>query len=254
MIFFIVVVLILGAVLWFFKWKEEVKAMVLLKDNLEDARRIKDYMFKITHEVKNPLAVCKGYLDMLNPNDIGKTIKYVNLIKNEMDRALTVLSDAMDYDKVVIDIDIMDVVLLFEEVIESYKDLLKGKDIKIKYVCKYEELFILGDYNRLKQVVVNLLRNAIESKRNGEQLLITFKINVFKDKLNIVVKDNGSGMNEEVLNNIGIDFFTTKKTGSGLGVSISKDIVNKHGGELLYESGKNKGTTANIMLPINCKL
>jgi len=246
--------LITSLILKLFSRIEDIFDTMLLNKNLTDEKRFKTYMFKITHEIKNPIAVCKGYLDMMDVNNIDKTGKYIDIIRNEMNRTLTILSDVLDYSKIKVDKDIMDIVLLVEETITSYRELLKGKNIELQFLNKYEELFISGDYNRLKQVLVNLVKNAIEAKIDNEKLIITVNIKVINNKVNIIIKDNGIGIKNEIINNIGVDFFTTKKNGTGLGVSISKDIISKHGGSLLYESNKGKGTTVKVMLPINCKL
>ena len=232
----------------------DINEKLLFNKNISDEQRFKNYMFKIAHEIKNPIAVCMGYLDMMDLNDTDKIRRYFNIIKNEMNRTLIILSDGLDYSRIKVEKDIMDIVMLVEEVVDSYRGLLKGKNIKINYTSKYEELFIVGDYNRLKQVLINLIKNAIEAKDGDRLLQIDVSIKVIDKKVNVYVKDNGVGIKKEIIDNIGMDFFTTKKDGTGLGVSISKDIISKHNGYLAYDCNKGKGVVAKVMLPINCKL
>ncbi len=105
----------------------------------------------------------------------------------------------------------------------------------------------MGDYERLKQVMINLLKNSYESINNQGKIEISS--NIYKNHIDIIVEDNGTGMSEETLERIKEMFYTTKPTGSGLGVALSNEIVKAHNGELIYSSELNKGTKATIRLP-----
>ena len=86
---------------------------------LENEKQIRLSLFKITHEIKNPIAVCKGYLDMINPKDTKQVERYVPIIKSEIDRLLTLLQDFLMINKSNLDLDIMDINLLIEDSIEK---------------------------------------------------------------------------------------------------------------------------------------
>ena len=116
--------------------------------------------------------------------------------------------------------------------------------------CTSDEIYIEGDYDRLKQVLINLIKNSIESIKKDDIGLIKLKINYTFKKVCIILEDNGIGMNKETLKRIGEPFYTTKKNGTGLGVKLSKEIVELHNGKIIYESKLGKGTMVKIFLPI----
>ena len=132
-------------------------------NNMEHDNQLRDSLFKLTHEIKNPLAVCKGYLDMLNLDNREKSDKYINIVKSEIDRSLNVMNDFMEYSKIKIDKDIFDMSMLLEDVYESFKLLGDNKRIKFNYENEYEEIYVNGDFNRLKQVFVNIIKNSSSS-------------------------------------------------------------------------------------------
>lgn len=100
----------------------------------------------------------------------------------------------------------------------------------------------------MKQVMINLIKNAIEASNiNGEVKIISF---IDNNKLNIIIKDCGVGMSKETMDNLLNPFFTTKSFGTGLGVCLSNEIINAHGGSLDYYSHMNEGTSFFITLPL----
>ena len=105
------------------------------------------------------------------------------------------------------------------------------------------------DYNRIKQVIINVIKNAVEACRESNGMVTTTAFTE-EDYLIIVVKDNGIGMDKFVLDNILVPFYTTKDNGTGLGVSLSKEILEAHGGTINYDSVKGKYTTCKITIPL----
>jgi len=219
----------------------------ILKE-LEKEKIIHSSLFKITHEIKNPISVCRGYLNMMDYQNIEKVEKYNNIIKNELDRTLTIMDDFLDYTKIKVNKDIMDVTMLIEDTTQSIDSLLKHYNVNLKTDISEDEIFIDGDYNRLKQVLINIFKNSIESiKKDG---LINVSLESDDNFVTITVEDNGEGMDSETLNNIMQPFFTTKPKGTGLGTCLSKEIIDSHNGTIKYESEKNKGTKVLISLPL----
>ena len=113
---------------------------------------------------------------------------------------------------------------------------------------------MLADYNRLKQVLVNIIKNSMEAKIEGKILTIKLKIKVSKCNIKIIISDNGIGMTKEELNRLGEVFYTTKPNGTGIGVNLSKEIIERHNGTLTYESEKYLGTNVIIDLPVDPEL
>jgi len=217
---------------------------------LEKEKALRRALFKLTHEIKNPISVCKGYLDMINLEDPNTSYKYVNIIKGEIDRTLVLMDDFLDYTKVKIDRNIMDINYLLEDTVNSLSSLFKNNDIMTKFIIKDEEVYVNGDYNRLKQVLVNIIKNAIESKGSKGKLKLTLNTKKKGGYFIISIKDNGIGMTLDELNKLGEAFYTTKNKGTGLGVLLSKEIIELHEGTIIYTSIKEEGTTVDISLPI----
>lgn len=217
-----------------------------IKD-VEYEKSLRESMFKITHEVKNPIAVIKGYLDMMDVNNSKQVSKYIPIIKEETDRTIMLMNDFLNLTKLKVNKSTMDLSLLLDDIYDEVNALLIGKDIKFILNNSYEELFMVGDYDRLKQVFINIIKNSIESINiNG---IINLDIVVNKNNIIILIKDNGIGMSKEVLERIGESFFTTKKKGTGLGVKFSKEIINEHKGSIKYSSKLGNGTLVKIILP-----
>ena len=214
---------------------------------LEREKEIKNSLFKLTHEIKNPLSVCKGYLDMLDINNQTKLNKYIPIVKQEINRSLNIMNDFLEYSKIKIKKEIIDISVLLDDVYDSFKILNKSHHIKLKYNEKDDEMYINGDYDRLKQVLLNLLKNSQEAI--VDKRIITIDSKIKDNKYVIIVEDNGVGMDKETLKQIKNLFYTTKKCGSGIGVSLSQEIIRAHGGTLNYFSKLNQGTKVEIELP-----
>lgn len=236
------------SILYLFKIMDKLESLNQTIKILEKDKMIKDALFKLTHEIKNPLAVCKGYLDMIDINKQEKAEKYISIMKQEVDRSLNIISDFVEYNKIKIKKEQIDLNCLLDDVYDSFKILVNNKKVKLEYKDRDdEEIYFEGDYERLKQVLVNLLKNALEAtEENGR---IEIYSNIYKKHLEIIIKDNGIGMSKETLEKIKEMFYTTKQNGTGLGVALSNEIIKSHNGELIFESETNKGTTATIRLP-----
>ena len=230
---------------------EEIMNLNTAIRELEKEKVLRTSLFKMTHEIKNPIAVCKGYLDMLDLNDKRKVEKYIPIIKGEIERTLTLMDDYLEYTKVKINKEIVDIYMLLEEVIASLNLFFKENNIILKMNLPDDELYLNVDYNRIKQVLVNILKNSHEAfdPKKGK-MIIKIETKVLKKYFQIIVTDNGIGMDQETLHNIMDLFFTTKRNGTGLGTSLSKEIIELHGGNIKYLSELNIGTKVIINLPL----
>lgn len=216
-----------------------------IKD-LQQLKEVRETLFKITHEIKNPIAVCKGYLDMFDVNNNEHSKNYIPIIKSEINRSLILLQDFLSLNKISIEKDILDIQLLLNKVIDNFQLSLKEKKIKIIFNEIDDEIFIDGDYNRLLQVFLNIIKNSIESIK--DEGTIEINLNSLDDKIIIEVIDNGEGISKENLEKLKRPFFTTKQDGTGLGVTLSNEIIEAHKGKLDYYSELGKGTKVVVML------
>lgn len=246
---FIIFTIIIKILNYFLSESKNVINLHMNLKEFEKDKNMKINLFKITHEIKNPLAVIKGYLSMFDVNNKEKSIKYIKIIKSEVNRSLNLLSDFMEFTKIKINTSNV----IFNDLMDDIKEVLipffNAKNVKYNFNIE-ANIEINIDYNRIKQVLINVIKNAVEACPNNMGLVST---TIFKDKdyLYIFVKDNGSGMDKDTLDNILVPFFTTKENGTGLGVSLSKEIILSHKGEISYDSILGKGTTCKITLPLN---
>ena len=241
----VIFIFIAYLVIFLYKKGEDIIKLHMNIKELEKEKQLRTSLFKITHEIKNPIAVCKSYLDMFDINNKGH-IKYIEILKDEMNNILLLLQDFLAMNKIKIQKEILDINLLLEDVIKQFEPVLKEKNIKFIYNICEEEVFIEGDYNRLNQVLINMIKNSIEAIENKGTIKINYEIN--KD-FKIIIEDNGIGIPEDELEKIKEPFYTTKKNGTGLGVSLSIEIIKAHNGNIEYIPLK-KGTRVVIELPI----
>jgi signal transduction histidine kinase len=132
---------------------------------------------------------------------------------------------------------------LFENLYTLMEPTLDQKQIDLDVVLKDTHLVLEADINLVEQVMINLLVNAIEAVKDQEEAKIVLSAHpVSNGKIAIKVADNGIGMSEEVVDKIFIPFFTTKKSGSGIGLSLCKQIMMLHRGTIQVQSTVGKGT------------
>ena len=218
---------------------------------LEKEKELRMSLFKITHEIKNPIAVCKGYLDMLEFNNQEKINKYIPIVKDEIARTLILMDDFLDYTKIEIDKEETDLYMLLEDTCDVTKPLFKSNNIQLNCDIPDEELYLQLDYNRMKQVFVNLFKNSIEAKDNTkEESYLNISIAKSLNEVIIKLKDNGIGMDKKTLSRVDEMFYTTKEKGTGLGVVLSKEIISLHNGSIKYSSIAGKYTMVTIKLPL----
>lgn len=213
--------------------------------------QLKESLFKISHEIKNPIAVCKGYLDMCDKN--ANYEKYIPILKSEINKTLNLLQDFSACNKIKIERDIIDISLLIEEITENLSLMFDKQNINFQIEPLEDEIYINGDYNRLNQVLLNIIKNSIEAKDSKKNSYIKIYTKLDDNTIKIYVEDNGIGIPKENIKRISEPFFTTKQNGTGLGVLLSTEIITAHDGKIEYESEENVGTTVTITLPLyNC--
>ncbi len=220
----------------------------ILKESKKD-KVLFESLSKLTHELKNPIAVCKGYIEIIDRNGIESAPKYLPIISNEIERSLSVINDFSSLGKLKkLNKEEVDLQVLLEEIITILNPLFKKNNANI-YLNIKDDIYVNIDYLRMKQVFVNILKNALEAKKDDEQLNVFIEVKKNLNNLKIIIKDNGIGMDKNTLERITEIFYTTKANGNGLGVVLSKEIIEMHKGSINYKSTKGKGTTVTITLP-----
>ncbi|WP_449622352.1 PAS domain S-box protein [Robertmurraya sp. Marseille-Q9965] len=204
----------------------------------------------IAHEIRNPLTSLKGFTQLLEYK-YSTDSDYVNIMIQEIDRINTIVSELLllakpghdDFREVSLDQLIQNVTTLM-----SAQANLHGITLQQKVDPTLSSVMIRGVENKIKQVFINIIKNAIEASVAGDIIVIETKRAC--DYIVISFTDSGVGIPNSILHNIGKPFFTTKATGTGLGIMVSKSIIESHDGEWIIQSKEGEGTTVEVKLPI----
>ncbi len=197
---------------------------------------------EIAHEIRNPLVSIGGFARALarsiDPED--KNRELLNIIIDESQRLENILSNVLSYargNRV-----IAENRSITEAINQAIKLLEYHKQEKnLDLICNFEESFLQDyDYEKMIQVFFNLIKNAMQaSEKDGK---IEVSVQKIHQRAVIRIKDYGSGIKPEHLDSIFNPFFTTKSQGIGLGLSIVKQIINNHGGEINFITEEGQGT------------
>ncbi len=206
---------------------------------------------EITHEIKNPLMLIGGFARQLR-----KTVKdekgreKLGIISMEVERLERLVLELRDlYLPATLSVGPVDIHEVIEEVYELTKEECRRQRVNVRLKTDGNKYLVPGDREKLKQVLLNLIKNAVEALPGGGNLVILSEFT--GERIEVAIKDDGPGIAKEDQEKIFAPFFTTKKKGSGLGLSICKRIMDEHKGcyfDLSSEEGK--GTTAKISFPV----
>lgn len=215
----------------------------------EKIQAVSELAASVSHEVRNPLTVTRGFLQLLLKTENNpKNIEYLGLALEELDRAKNIITDYLTYAK--------------PELAEL--EQLRVAD-EIHYVCNVMQPFahlnqvelmsdnlddavVLGRQALFRQCLVNICKNSIEAMPTGGNLSISAKR--CGQDVHITITDTGTGMSQEQLNRIGKPYYTTKEKGTGLGTMVSLRIIETMNGTIQINSAPDVGTTVKISLPI----
>lgn len=205
----------------------------------------------IAHEIRNPLTSLKGFLQLMKSgsSSSAKRDAYVAIMLEELGRIEQILGELLvlsrprtvQYAKTRMKQLIRQVVLLLQP-----QAVMRGVEIAVQPIS--ETAYIYCDENQIKQVLINIVKNGIESMQRGGTLSIEAAAE--QDAAAIRIADQGTGIPPEALARLGDPFFTTKENGTGLGLAVSYKIVRNHGGRIEVSSKPGAGTTFTIYLPV----
>lgn len=202
----------------------------------------------ISHEVRNPLTVTKGFLQILKTKyKSDEDTMYLKLALDELTNAENIITDYLNFAKPAIekeeDINLHEILISSINFLKPYANI---KNITISFEGR--PTFIKGSAIRINQIFLNIFKNGIEAMTNGGHLSVLLLAN--SEFAQVIIKDNGVGMTQEQLVRLGEPYFSTKENGTGLGMMISTNIIKSMGGFYKVYSQPQKGTTFYISLPI----
>ncbi len=227
-----------------------------MADELANSEKIKnDFISSVSHELRTPLTAIKGWSETIMEMKDGETlVKGMRVIITETERLSSMVEELLDFSRIqnkrlLLQKANTDIIAELADAVLVYTERANKNGIKINYHEPDDVAMIFGDKNRLRQVFLNILDNAI--KYIGNEGIITVEANLKSDSIEIKITDNGCGISKEDLPKVKNRFYKANNTirGSGIGLSVADELVSLHGGRLEIESELGKGTSVSIVLP-----
>ena len=236
---------------------------------LEEAVKLEsvknEFLSNMSHEFRTPINIILGTMQVLNKNiennniEIDSLRRYSNYIKQNSYRLLRLVNNLIDINKMDVGSYKLncynnDIVSLVEDITLSVSDYIKGNNINLIFDTNIEEVITNCDPDKIERIMLNLLSNAI--KYTNDDGLIEVKLHGEKDKVVVSVKDSGIGIPKENLDSIFDRFSQVDDSlnriceGSGIGLSLVKNLVEMHGGNIYVNSKVNEGSEFTFSIPI----
>jgi signal transduction histidine kinase len=227
-----------------------------LQDNVEHVKRaarmsaLGHLSAGLAHEIRNPLASIEGAAAIVQrePDNIPRRSEFLEIIQEETRRLNGLVTSFLDFARPRPPaLRSTDVGALIESILNLLSQTTTRTDVEFKTEIDPNLRPVLCDPEQIKQVLLNLTLNAVQAMPDGGQVSVSASIE--QDRLNILVRDQGPGIPEAVVDSIYDPFFTTKETGTGLGLPVAYQILQQHGGELRLESNGPDGACFLVSLP-----
>lgn len=230
-----------------------------MADELSSAEAMKnEFISSVSHELRTPLTAIKGWAETLmvdggeNPDTMKKG---VGVIVNETERLQQMVEELLDFSRMqnghfTLQNSNMDILAELGDAVLMYSDKARREQIKIIYDEPEMLPIVYGDKNRIRQVFINVIDNALKYSNSGDT--VTIKADVKDGRVRVSVKDTGCGIKETDLAKVKTKFYKANHTrrGSGIGLAVADEIIAMHGGKLeIYSPGEGKGTKVTITLP-----
>ncbi|WP_332699471.1 ATP-binding protein [Halalkalibacter lacteus] len=205
----------------------------------------------VAHEIRNPMTTVQGFLQLLSQDSLtpNKHKEHFQIMKQELNRAETIISDYLTLAKPEAGkLDKLDLKKQIESINQSFSSFAIMNGVRLKFnILEDDHYYIKASSEKIQQVLVNIIKNAIEV--SPKETVVQVSICKRNATIQITITDTGCGMSKEEIKSLGTPFYSLKKNGTGLGLTVCYCIVNSLGGRIEVESEKNHGTTFIISLP-----
>lgn len=232
---------------------------IMAKEITKSDQAKNEFISSISHELRTPLTSVKGWgetiLDAVDDTEVVE--EGLGIICHETDRLIVLVNDLLDFSKLQsqrleLHKEEFPIDGLLQDIKSQFSVRAKQEKIKLALQQGDDHVLVMADYNRLKQVLINVIDNAMKftvGRPNAEIKIIS---EIVDSQLVLTVEDNGSGIAPEDLQQVKDKFYkgTSKKSGTGLGLSIASEIIELHGGKLFVDSIVDDGTKVVIILPL----
>lgn len=209
---------------------------------------ISELAASVAHEVRNPLQVTRGFLQLLSQKSVGEEGIFISMALSELERASNIITDFLTFAKpefeTITSLDLYEEFKHIESIMQPLCHLNGGKMI----LDVSGQLWVRGNSSKFKQAFINIIKNSIESL--GQDGFIYMSIYSEDEKVIIRIKDNGEGMDADVLHRLGEPYFTNKNKGTGLGLMVTFRIIEAMQGVVEFTSKKGVGTESITILPL----
>ena len=235
---------------------------ILVIDDVTEVKKLEsmrsDFVANVSHELRTPLTSIRGFIETLLSgaiNDPERAKSFLKMMEEDSDRLARLIRDLLELSKIEskeisLKSEKLDLVQEIKKILPLFEIQLRDKKITVENKI---EGFVFTDSDRLKQIFINLIENAIKFNKPGGKIILTSKS--ISDKVEISIQDTGIGISSEMLPRIFERFFRVDKArsreigGTGLGLSIVKHLVELHHGKVWCESFPGKGSTFHFTLP-----
>lgn len=230
-----------------------------MANELSSAEEMKnDFISSVSHELRTPLTAICGWGETVK-NAVGTdealVSRGIDVMLGEADRLSSLVEELLDFSrmqngKLSVNTRPTDVTSLLTSAADMYTELAKQQGIELAYTRPNFDAVVMGDPDRLKQVFINIIDNAVKYTESGGQVLVMEALE--EGCVRIVVEDTGVGIPEQDLDRVKEKFFKSNKTvrGSGIGLAVADEIIKQHQGLLFLHSVETVGTTVTIVLPL----
>lgn len=231
-----------------------------MASELETAETMKnDFISSVSHELRTPLTAIRGWGETAKMSlgaDEDLVARGLDVVLSEADRLSGLVEDLLDFSRmqsgrmIVNNVQPIDVSHLLLTVSDMYTELAVKQGIELSYTPPVQSSIVMADPDRLKQVFINVIDNAVKYTEKGGLVLVAQTRE--EGCVRIVVKDTGVGIPAEDIDRVKEKFFKSNKTvrGSGIGLAVADEIIKQHQGLLFIESTEGVGTTVTIVLPL----
>ena len=244
-------------------WQQ--RGVIVVLHDITEIRRLEkmrsDFVANVSHELKTPVTSVRGFSETLMSGEVTDeetTKQFLKIIHDESQRLDRLIRDLLNLSKIErqkmpLNLETLNMTALVHEVSVILQGAIEEKQTKLVLPDPSKNVYLQGDEDRLRQIILNLVGNGINYTAEGGTVTVSLKENV--EKVRLIIQDDGIGIPEESLPRIFERFYRVDRArsrhsgGTGLGLAIVKHLIESHHGEIEVESREGEGTTFTVILP-----